>query len=202
MIDFDSIRETLCEVIRLGIGDDLSQQPDPDNLPNGTIGTIIEARPDKEASVPEYPFAKVDLLQTGDEARYLQTSFIDPQTLEKVYATPTLITYQITVLGEQTLQLSHKLRAFLRRDEVQQIFTRACIVIEDVEPTVSLPEYIDTDFLEQGSFTLVLKVNDVERLPSDENNSYIELVNGEGQLFRHDQDTDPLTLEVSVDANS
>lgn len=198
MIDLDSIRTTICQAIRIAIGSDLAQQEDPNDPPN-TFGLIISARPSKNAPIPEYPYCKVDLIFTDQEGDDLTTSYYDNAETGLVFETSIYLRYQITILGEDTLQLSHKLKTAFRRDQIVEHFTRANLAILDTDVVNSTPEFYDTDFIEQGVFILEIRATDRTVVVDDEFGSYIGIVNGSGDLEHYEDDPDPLGVTINVD---
>ena len=193
-IDLKEIRKTVIDTIKLAIGDDLSQEYNPDL--DESYGMVFNARPNPEKAIPDYPYAVLDIKGIQDVDWYLTQLVFDEVTDKFQYETHKQIDMQITVYGGDATSLANKLATAYRRDDMIIVLTNGGLALADVQNTQILPELLQTDFLEVSFVQLSVRVNDISVDPTLESIENV-ILNGElnGTLSG-----DP--LEVHIDTTS
>ena len=165
-IDLKEVRKTVIDSIKLAIGDDLSQTTNP--VTQETYGLVMNARPNPEKPVPEYPYAVLDVLAIDDTDWYLTALNYDSGSDRLRYETHKTITMQISIFGGDAILLGNKLATAYRRDDMITLLREGEIGIADVQNVQILPELLQTDWLEAAFVQLTVRVNDIFIDPESE----------------------------------
>lgn len=169
-LDFTAIRTTVINSIKLSIGDQLSQTYNPDL--DVEYGTVLNARPNPEKAIPDYPYAVLDITGSSDTDWYLTAQRYDEITDDWQYETSKTLDLQITIYGGNAIQIAEELKTSYRRDDMISLLRAGGIGIGDVQQVQILPELLQTDFLEVAFVQLTIRVTDTyvdESLESIEN---------------------------------
>lgn len=196
MIDMDAFRLSVANSIRMIVGDDLSQQQDPDTLE--FYGTVLNKRPAPKAPIPDYPYALLDILNVRDLDGYLQNTYYDPLRSGVVYETLRVIDIQISIYGGDAIQIASKLDVGYRRPDVIGALKSDGNGLYMVEPVQNLPEMYDTNYVERAVFIISFMVCDTEVDTTDDYGSFIDTINTENTLEHYQDDEAPIILDVSA----
>lgn len=192
-LNLREIKKVIIDSVKASIGDQLTQETNPVTLE--TYGMVLNARPNPEISVPDYPYAIVDLISTQDDDWYLTNHCWNETDQAFEYQTHKLLTFQITIFGGEALGLAEALLTSYRRDDILQILADGGLGFAEAETTTILPELLQTDWLDVGVVKMSVRANDIY---SDTSTEIIENVVMDGELYHYDGDPDPLSITVDT----
>lgn len=198
MIDLEALKTTVAASIRLIIGTDLSQQANPAS-PLVTWGTVLNKRPNPKAPLPEYPYALMDILGIRNTEYYITDSYYSVEEGGMVYITHRLVELQVSLYGENSMQLCNKLDVGYRKPWVIDYLSSNDVGLFNIEAIQSIPEEYETNFIERAVLVLTLNVNDIEIEVDEELASSIETINGTGELDHYEDDLNPLSVVLAAE---
>ena len=191
-LDLREIRKTVIDSIKLAIGSDLSQTTNPVSLE--TYGMVLNARPNPEKAIPDYPYAVLDITNIEDTAWHITTKTYDETLDEWKYETSKTLQMQVSIYGGDAIQIGNKLSTAYRREDVRGILNSGNLALAEVASVKILPELLQTDFLEAAFISLTIRTYDVSVDPELES---IEFVIMDGELECLD-DCDPTLIHIDT----
>jgi hypothetical protein len=192
MIDYRTIETELVRVAREGIGQYLSTT-------NGIPSIIIE-RPIREK--PDYPYLTLDLLDSRKtNGRLLSRTLNEDESVS--YVTEYSLLYQYTVYGSnKDLKLKahgiaqHLSSYFELSPVLEDLQCNASISMNETGTVENVPQQINADeWLEVALFTVVVNVYDSI---NDTRSGVIDKINIGGDLYRDQNDQDPLPIDINL----
>jgi hypothetical protein len=191
-LNYKAIHKTVIDSIKAAIGSDLAQTTNPDTLE--TYGIVLRSRPNPAISIPEYPYAVLDILGSRDTDWYLTELAYDEQTDEFEYRTHKTLDMQISIFGGDANEIGEKLHTSYRREDILEILSNGGLGLADIGSVQIIPELLQTDWLEASFIQLSIRVNDKYVNPELES---IENVILDGDL-EGTISGDPLTIHIDT----
>lgn len=158
-LDLKEIRKVVIDSIKAAIGSDLAQSYNP--ALDVTTGIVMNARPNPDKAIPDYPYAVLDVTNIKDDDWHVTNVSYDSNTDIHQYETHKQIDMQISIYGGDATSIASKLATAYRRDDVLEILALGAVGLKDVQQTQILPELLQTDFLEVSFVQLTIRVNDI-----------------------------------------
>ena len=158
---------------------------------NGDIPAVILHRP--EGPNPNYPYITFDVLQIADEQGWMTDIVVD------INDNPNYITYKSLLTryrcyGGGSKNIMNNLHGHFRlervRDDIGSTLGGSIVEVLDID---DMPIRISDKYLESSSFTLIFNIMDTI---IDTGTGIIDNVNISGELFRDDEDPNPLPMTI------
>ena len=190
-IDYDAVFDCFIEIARNGVGSQLATIG-----PTGTeFPAVIKAR--QPGPQLDMPYIQLDLIGTTQTEYFLQGYAINPEDdTEVIYETPYKLLLQYSIFGGNAQAIAHDLEAYFRLPDVlDKIETDTTGTLEETFGIDSLPEQLATNkWLEVAQFNLTFNI--VDRYISSTDGT-IRTISIDGEVFRDENDPDPLEFNVT-----
>lgn len=145
---------------------------------------------------PDYPYVTIDILDTIDESGWLSSSFIDSNDFT-VYETNKQLLINYRVYGGQAINLANTLYGFFRLNrvlgDIRSTLGGSVVSTTDIK---QLPNLLADEYLESASFNLIFNITDTF-VDSGGSDAFDKVIL-DGDLFRDDEDTNPLPIDITV----
>lgn len=190
MIDYKQINRTFIQIARDTVGSQLST--------SGSNPSVIKARQTGDTTrpgpKPDYPYITVDILTTSRPAGWLiEQSMPDANTHRYENVKALLINY--TVYGGDSRAIAEDLEFFFSTDQIlERVRSETTGQVRTTDPIIEIPQLLSTSYNESSSFNLTFAITDVKDITSTD----ITEVDYDGEVFRSDDDTNPLPMDGTI----
>lgn len=188
-LDLDLIMNTFIGVARDALDGQLSIVGQTGNQ----FPAVIRVR--QTGPQPNYPYATLDILDISDGGEWLLEEFLLPND-DLVYENNKNLLLNFRIYGGNALNIANNLHGYFRIEsvlkQIREDTTGAVVTISGID---SLPTLLPNTFLETASFNIVFAITDTLIIP-DTGENYLSSIDLDGELFRDDEDIDPLPMEV------
>ena len=192
-IDYNAIRSKFISIVRTGVGSSLSLSGQTGNQ----HASVIKRRPD--GPKPDYPYVDVDVVSTQDEGGWISHQGVDDNG-DLFYETHKQLLINFRCYGGDAMTIMNDLVGYIRQVHIVQEDLRTTLEgsIVQVFDITSIPIQLSDKWLESSDFNIVFNI--VDRIvDTDPDRGEIGVVHLDGELFRDDEDNDP--LPITIDAN-
>jgi len=193
MVDQDLILTTLVEIAQDAVGSSLSQV--------GEVGSeepaVIKER--QGGPKPDYPYVTIDLISAAHTSGWLIESGV---TDLNVPFTDTHYKYlfKYYVYGGNAINIAHNLESNFRLESTLiRLHNDSGGKLEETFSVTSDPQPLATRIIEAASFTFTYNI--VDRI-EDTLIGVADTVSVTGELFRHEDDTEPLQVTILETSNA
>lgn len=190
MIDYYQIYRTFIGIARDTVGSELST--------SGSYPSVIRSRQTgaktKPGPKPDFPYVTVDILTTGRPGGYLiEQSMPDDNTIRYENVKEILINY--TVFGGNSKAIAEDLEFFFSTDVIlERVRSETSGQVRVTDDIIEIPQLLSTSYSESSSFNLTFAITDVKDITSTD----IKGVEYTGDVFRSDEDTNPLPMSGTI----
>ena len=199
MIDQNQIETTFVKIAQEAVGNFLSTTGnDVHSEPS-----VIIARPN--ITVPAFPYIILDTLDIRDTYGTTPREVLENDQL--VYYINSTIQLQYTIkgtdpnTGTKALQIAQRLKTYLTLPSIQQrICKETCAELQETFPVINASDQVAAqDYLEASYFTFTLSIWDKFQSNLTEDNSGVfDTIDLNGNLYRGNDDTNPIPIDVDV----
>lgn len=199
MIDQNQIEKTFVIIAQEAVGNFLSSTGNE----NYSEPSVIIARPN--ITVPAFPYIVLDTLDIRDTYGTKPREVLEDAEL--VYYINSTIQLQYTVNGTdpntrtKALQIAQRLKTYLTLPSIQErICKETCAELQETFPVINASDQVAAqDYLEAAYFTFTISIWDKFQSNRQEDNTGVfDTINLDGALYRNDDDTAPLPIDVDV----
>lgn len=198
MIDYNTITNNLVRVAVAGVGSLLSTTGSGAN----ERPSVIQSR--QGATKPDYPYIMVDTIDTTLTNGPLGSSGIDVDE-NNFYESIYTIQFQYTVYGTdkttgaKAQSIAHQLESYFLIPRVRDdLCASTQATLEQTFKVIDAPQQISaSQWLEVAFFTFTMTI--VDRVTDDTSGTEVfDTIHLDGDLFRDDDDIDPLEIDIDV----
>jgi hypothetical protein len=153
-LDTKILQKAVGDLISTRIGSELSQLNGKPSIGAARIGNTVF----------KYPYATLDIIDTGDTNSSTTNKGKDPQGFP-IYETHTDVLFQISVRSDKrnSFALARKVhKAFSFEYYREQLYSEANATVGRVSPLTPIPDVLSDKQVEFNVFNVTLRVNDKE----------------------------------------
>ena len=191
-IDYTAIKGKFISIVRDGVGSSLSLI--------GQVGSqypaVIKRRPD--GPKPNYPYIDVDIISTRDEGGWASNQGVDDNG-DLYYETHKELLINFRCYGGDAMTIMNLLVGYVRQQHLVQDDIRATLggSIVQVFDLTSMPIQLTDKWVESTDFSLIFNIVD-RVVDSSAGYGDIGVVHLDGELYRDDEDNNPLPVVVEA----